>query len=145
MSASAVLLLDLCPERSIHSGHPWPSPQGHPFGLCKKVVGDASLTSVPAHLRAEVVNPMLGYDDIPQLQEVVLKGNKPLCLALHRQHRVVLYASDDAFIDFAVDFDPGWSELEVPPMTMLTIRHEDVRAVENSEFRFIPQERKGTN
>jgi hypothetical protein len=30
-------------------------------------------------------------------------------------------------------------------MTMLTIRHEDVRAIENSEFRFIPQERKGTS
>ena len=29
-------------------------------------------------------------------------------------------------------------------MTMLTIRHEDVRAIDNSEFRFIPQERKGT-
>ncbi|SFQ85800.1 hypothetical protein SAMN05216578_10838 [Halopseudomonas formosensis] len=28
-------------------------------------------------------------------------------------------------------------------MTMLTIRHEDVRAIENSEFRFISQERKG--
>jgi len=26
----------------------------------------------------------------------VLKGNKPLCLRIHRQHRVVLYASDDA-------------------------------------------------
>jgi hypothetical protein len=43
-----------------------------------------------------------------------------------------------------VDNEKGWRELEVPPMTMLTIRHEDVRAVENSEFRFIPQERKGT-
>ncbi len=74
----------------------------------------------------------------------VLKGNKPLCLRIHRQHRVVLYASDDAFIDFAVDNEKGWRELEVPPMTMLTIRHADVRAVENSEFRFIPQERKGT-
>ncbi|WP_369613404.1 hypothetical protein [Marichromatium sp. PS1] len=72
------------------------------------------------------------------------KGNKPLCLRIHRQHRVVLYASDDAFIDFAVDNEKGWRELEVPPMTMLTIRHEDVRAIENSEFRFIPQERKGT-
>jgi len=30
-------------------------------------------------------------------------------------------------------------------MTMLTIRHEDVRVIENSEFRFIPQERKGTS
>ena len=99
----------------------------------------------------------------------VLKGNKPLSLRIHRQHRVVLYASEPAFIDFAVDNETkpqdsgfgraegtpegrtpgkgrvnGWRELEVPPMTMLTIRHEDVRSVENSEFRFIPQERKGT-
>lgn len=74
----------------------------------------------------------------------VLKGNKPLCLRIHRQHRVVLYASEAAFIDFAVDNEKGWRELEVPPMAMLTIRHADVRAIENSEFRFIPQERKGT-
>jgi len=99
----------------------------------------------------------------------VLKGNKPLCLRIHRQHRVVLYASEPAFIDFAVDNETkpqdsgfgraegtpegrapgkgrvnGWRELEVPPMTMLTVRHEDVRVIENSEFRFIPQERKGT-
>ena len=64
------------------------------------------------------------------------------CLA--RQHRVVLYASEAAFIDFAVDNEKGWRELEVPPMTMLTIRHADVRAITKSEFRFIPQERKGT-
>lgn len=69
---------------------------------------------------------------------------KPLCLRTHRQHRVLLYASEADFIDFAVDNEKGWRELEVPPMTMLTIRHDDVRAIENSEFRFIPQERKGT-
>ena len=67
-----------------------------------------------------------------------------LGLRIHRQHRVVIYASEADFIDFAVDSEKGWRELEVPPMTMLTIRHEDVRAIDNSEFRFIPQERKGT-
>jgi hypothetical protein len=36
-----------------------------------RVVADASLTSVPAHLRAEVVSPVLTYDDIPILQDVV--------------------------------------------------------------------------
>jgi len=36
-----------------------------------RVVADASLTSVPANLRAEVVSPILTYDDIPELQEVV--------------------------------------------------------------------------
>ncbi|WP_237073058.1 hypothetical protein [Prosthecochloris sp. CIB 2401] len=43
-----------------------------------------------------------------------------------------------------MDNEKGWRELEVQPMTMLTIRHEDVWAIENSAFRFIPQERKGT-
>jgi glucosamine 6-phosphate synthetase-like amidotransferase/phosphosugar isomerase protein len=74
----------------------------------------------------------------------VLKGHKPLCLRVHRQYRVALYASEPAFIDFAVDFDPGWRELEGPPMTMLPIRHEEARAIENNEFPFIPHERKGT-
>ena len=45
----------------------------------------------------------------------VLKGNKPLCLRFHRQHRVVLYASEVTFIDFAVDKKKGWRELEVSP------------------------------
>lgn len=36
-----------------------------------KVVADASLSSVPKHLQAEIVSPILIYGDIPQLQEVV--------------------------------------------------------------------------
>ncbi|MCJ8501448.1 amidoligase family protein [Desulfatitalea alkaliphila] len=35
-----------------------------------KVVNDASLTNVPSHLRAELVSPVLAYDDLEQLQEV---------------------------------------------------------------------------
>jgi len=40
-------------------------------GRVWKVVADSSLTSVPADLRAEVVSPVLRYDDIPVLQQVV--------------------------------------------------------------------------
>lgn len=40
-------------------------------GRTWKVVADASLTSVPANLRAEVVSPVLNYDDIETLQNVV--------------------------------------------------------------------------
>ncbi len=36
-----------------------------------QIVADASLTSVPANQRAEVVSPILRYDDIPELQNVV--------------------------------------------------------------------------
>lgn len=35
------------------------------------VVADSSLTSVPANLRAEVVSPVLNYDDIETLQNVI--------------------------------------------------------------------------
>ncbi len=40
-------------------------------GRTWKVMADSSLTNVPRNLQAEVVSPVLGYDDIPQLQEVV--------------------------------------------------------------------------
>jgi hypothetical protein len=36
-----------------------------------KIVNDASLSGVPSHLRAELVSPVLTYDDIPQFQEIV--------------------------------------------------------------------------
>jgi len=40
-------------------------------GLVWKVVADSSLTNVSADLRAEIVSPILAYDDIPLLQEIV--------------------------------------------------------------------------
>ncbi|MEN6521089.1 MAG: amidoligase family protein [Armatimonadota bacterium] len=40
-------------------------------GRVWKVVADSSLTSVPPNLRAEVVSPVLKYEDISTLQEVV--------------------------------------------------------------------------
>jgi len=36
-----------------------------------KVVADSSLSNVPADLRTEVVSPILGYADIPVLQDIV--------------------------------------------------------------------------
>jgi hypothetical protein len=40
-------------------------------GRTWKVVSDGSLINVPGHLRAEVVSPVLAYEDIPILQEVI--------------------------------------------------------------------------
>jgi hypothetical protein len=40
-------------------------------GRTWKIVSDASLTNTPAHLRVEVVTPILEWPDIEQLQEVV--------------------------------------------------------------------------
>lgn len=40
-------------------------------GRVWSVVADGSLTDAPVSLRAEIVTPVLDYDDIPQLQSVV--------------------------------------------------------------------------
>lgn len=40
-------------------------------GRAWKVVADASLTSAPPNLRAELVTPVLRYDDMNELQEVI--------------------------------------------------------------------------
>ncbi len=74
----------------------------------------------------------------------LLKGNKPLHLRHHRRYRVVLYASEAVFLDEALDGEPGWRELDVPPMTMLTFAHTDLQAAETRPLTFIAQERRGT-
>ena len=40
------------------------------------VVADSSLTSVPAELRAELVSPILGFDGIPEFQDVIRSVRK---------------------------------------------------------------------
>ncbi len=50
-----------------------------PDGRRWQVVGDASLSSVAPHLRAEVVSPVLTYGDLPQLQEIVRALRQAKC------------------------------------------------------------------
>jgi hypothetical protein len=40
-------------------------------GRIWKVVADASLNGVPEHLRAEIVSPVLTYEDLGLLQEII--------------------------------------------------------------------------
>lgn len=42
-----------------------------PQGRIWKVVSDQSLSCAPEPLRAEIVSPVLSYEDLPQLQEIV--------------------------------------------------------------------------
>lgn len=74
----------------------------------------------------------------------VIKGNKPLSLRYSRKHRAVLYASEPEYIEAALDDLHGWRELEIPPLTMLTFRHETLKEWQSHPFRFVCQERKGT-
>ena len=75
---------------------------------------------------------------------LVLKGNKPLALWLHRQQRVVAYASETRFLMAALGDAAGWRPLNVPAMTLLTLRHDGEWAVDLRPLDFITQERPGT-
>jgi len=44
---------------------------------------------------------------------LVLKGNKPLELRIHRRYRAALYASDPAFLDAVLADERGWRELSL--------------------------------
>ena len=79
---------------------------------------------------------------------LVLKGNKPLELRIHRRHRAALYASDPAFLDAVLADEraclprrsrrrQGWRPLPLEPMTMLVFRHESLMEFSRESFTFI--------
>ena len=74
----------------------------------------------------------------------ILKGNKPLTLRYHRCYRVILYASEPRFLDRAIGDERDWHDLVIPPMTMTTFQHEDLRAITQAPLSFIAEERRAT-
>jgi hypothetical protein len=61
-----------------------------------KVVRDASLSSVPPNLQSEIVSPILTYEDIPQLQEVV-RAAKRAGTRINRQCGCHIHLDASAF------------------------------------------------
>ena len=70
---------------------------------------------------------------------LVLKGNKPLELRYHKRHRVVLYASDSAYLDAVLEGERGWVEIPLPPMSLLVFRHDDLSGYSREVFTFKAQ------
>ena len=71
---------------------------------------------------------------------LVLKGNKPLELRIHRRHRAVLYASDAEYLDEVLDEERGWRELPVPAMNLVVFRHRDLTDWSMEPLGFVAQE-----
>jgi len=57
--------------------------------------------------------------------------------------RVVLYASDPAFLDAVLADERGWRPLPLEPMTMLVFRHESLMEFSRESFTFIAQGKRG--
>jgi hypothetical protein len=75
---------------------------------------------------------------------LILKGDKPLSLWLHRQHRAVAYASEETYLHEALSGRNDWRPLEVPPMTLVVFDHEAIRDFDPQPFHFIIQSRRST-
>lgn len=67
---------------------------------------------------------------------ILLKGNMPLEVRLHRQNRVVLYASEARIIDMALDGESGWEEIPVMPGDALIFDTSTVYAPRRCRFIF---------
>jgi len=74
---------------------------------------------------------------------LLLKGNKPLELRVHRRYRVAIYASDPAFLDAVLTDERGWRELSVPSMSMIVFRHEELMEFSRESLEFIAQAKRG--
>lgn len=65
---------------------------------------------------------------------VVVKGNKPLELRYHPEHRAIVYASDAEYLDVALPPETGWQEVATKPMTVMTLRCEDLPDFDSQPF-----------
>ena len=67
---------------------------------------------------------------------ILLKGNMPLEIRLHRRKRVVLYASEARILDLALDGEAGWEEIPVAPGEALVFNTAAMDAPQRYHFTF---------
>jgi amidophosphoribosyltransferase len=68
---------------------------------------------------------------------LMLKGNNPLELRWNPRAQVVLYASDDSYLNVALAGERGWRELRLSPMTLLALRSENLSQHSAIDFSFV--------
>jgi amidophosphoribosyltransferase len=67
---------------------------------------------------------------------ILLKGNMPLEVRLHRKKRVVLYASEARILDVALDGETGWEVIPVLPGEALVFNTAAIHAPQRRVFTF---------
>jgi len=67
---------------------------------------------------------------------ILLKGNMPLEVRMHRRKRVVLYASESRILDAALGDDAGWEDMPMAPGEALAITTAAIHAPRRLRFAF---------
>lgn len=67
---------------------------------------------------------------------VIIKGNMPLELRYHPQHRAIVYASDPAYLNVVLAPETGWKEVATKPMSIMTFSCDDIPDFEVEPFSF---------
>lgn len=67
---------------------------------------------------------------------VLLKGNMPLDIRIHRRKRVLLYASEPRILDAAIGDEAGWEEMPVAPGEALMVNTAAIHAPHRLRFTF---------
>jgi len=66
---------------------------------------------------------------------IVVKGNKPLELRYHPEHRAIVYASEGAYLDIALPSETGWQGVATKPMSIMTFHCDDLPKFSSESFR----------
>jgi glucosamine 6-phosphate synthetase-like amidotransferase/phosphosugar isomerase protein len=75
---------------------------------------------------------------------ILLKGNMPLAVRIHRRKRILLYASESRILDAALGNDAGWEEIPVAPGEALAINTAAIHAPRRWRFAFRGMARSST-
>jgi len=52
---------------------------------------------------------------------IFIKGDRPLEFRYHRRYKVLLYASEDRFLDAVLSTEDGWTEVAIPKMHLIVL------------------------
>jgi gamma-glutamylcyclotransferase (GGCT)/AIG2-like uncharacterized protein YtfP len=68
---------------------------------------------------------------------MVIKGNKPLELRYHPEHKAIVYASDAACLDVVLMGDNGWRVIPTTPMSLMMFHCDEILDFSSEPFRLV--------
>lgn len=85
-----------------------------------------------------LISAVLTSIDDPE-RVIILKGNKPLTLWVNPRRKLVAYASQERWLEQALDGQKGWKKMDLPDMSVITLHRSKLTKPEIQPFHFRAQ------